>query len=315
MGRLIDRLREKGLVGQQPHSGYLDEEEISRKYAKLLEELVQLEDEVARRYRLFAQVVLDTPVPQTTNEQYQELVKDIRAQAYLDRQENILYVLWMRERLTNGPIDLELEEFSEVVAGRAVVRLLHYVPRGEELLASLDRSSRDWIPPKDAVRRFVLSGGLLEQDPQRFLARLFAEVPNSRRALYKLLAAYKAVVEVEAERSKERYPGVLPGQDLRRRAVVTWDLLAQLLGVGPQEWEERMDEARKIEFGVQLYQMGLSVNDAAKLAGTGREFLTEVLRDRGLLRRPGRPRRYRSIGDLLAEESVVGESDGGGQEE
>jgi len=287
----------------------MDRHGVEAKYAKLLDELVRMEDEVARRYRLYAEVMLDEPVPEGVDPEYRDLVRDIRAQAELDRRENVLYVFWMRERLTKGPDDLELEEYSEVVAGRALVRLLHYVPRGDQLLAQLDPRDSSWIPSKDDVRRFVLRGGLAETDPERFLARLFSEVPKSRRALYKLLGAYKTLVEMTAEKYREQKAGILPGEELAKRGAVTWDLLAKLLGVEPQPWETDLADERAIETGISLYRMGMSLDEAARLAGAARDRLRDSLKQRGLLRPPGRPRRYRSIGDLLPE-GPEGEKDG-----
>jgi hypothetical protein len=142
--------------------GAIDPERIR----ELAEELAGIEDEIARRYRLYSALILEESEPEG-EEEYQQLVQAIRDQAQRDREENVLFQLWMRERLLKGPLDLEIEEFSEVVAGRALVRLLHYVPRGQELLSSLDPSDRSWIPDKAHIRKFVLSGGLAEQDPQQ----------------------------------------------------------------------------------------------------------------------------------------------------
>ncbi len=253
----------------------------------LAEELAELEDDIARRYRLYSRLLLEAEEP-AGGEEYQALVRGIREQAQRDREENVLFQLWMRERLLRGPVDLELEEFSEVVAGRALVRLLHYVPRGEELLASLDPEDRSWIPDKAAVRRFVLSGGLAEEDSQRFLARLFSEVPRARRALYKLLGAYKAVVEVEAEKRSRPYPGLLPGQELAKGRGWSWDELARLLGFPPTLWEVELARARRIMAGIREYLAG---QDLDTVRVEARERFRERLKRLGILRSPGRPKK------------------------
>src|SRR5690606_40109619 len=122
-------------------------------------------------------------------------------EAEADRRNNVLYQLWMQQRLTQGPIDLELEEFSEVVAGRALVRLLFAVPRGRELLRGLaPRDHTDWIPDQAAIRRFVSSGGLAEPHPQTLLARLVTELPRPRRAPYRLLGALNQVLRLVVAR-------------------------------------------------------------------------------------------------------------------
>lgn len=244
--------------------------------------------ELARRLTLFARLAeqhlveevdtrLDDEVPPT------DPLAEIRAEAEADRRENVLYQLWMRQRLTQGPLDLELEEFSEVVAGRALVRLLAYVPRGSDLLAGVvPDPDRAWLPDPAAARRFVARGGLAETDDQTFLARLFAEVPGARRALYRLLGAYKLVVRAAAEGAGEPYPGELPGEDYGTRPL-TYDDLARLLG-GPPTPEERLAAA------VVRYQAGASLAEAAKAYGIPRDRLRAHLAERGVLRRPGRPR-------------------------
>ena len=255
-----------------------------QRYAALLRELVALEDEIARRYRLLAEVQLDAPVDPALPDEYRALVRDIRSQAELDRRENILFQLWMKERLTRGPLDLELEEFSEVVAGRALIRLLHYVPKGRELLATLGPKDEDWLPDPRDVRSFVVRGGLAEKDPEKFLARLFREVPRSRRALYRILGAYKVAVELAGE--KERPP--LPGEDLKTQ--VSWDLLVRLLGPSPRPWEEELARARRFVAAVEAYTAGASYREAAKLAGEARERFRQRLVELGVLRHPGRPK-------------------------
>jgi len=254
----------------------------------LAETLAEIEDDIARRYRLYSELLLEEELPEG-EEEYQNLVQEIRLQTQKDREENVLFQLWMRERLLRGPLDLELEEYSEVVAGRALVRLLHYVPKGRELLSSLDPESDSWIPDREAIRRFVLTGGLAEEDPQRFLARLFSEVPKARRALYKLLGAYKAVVEVEAEKRGRTYPGELPGDGLKARPrQLTWDELARLLGFPPVLWEIELARARKVMAGVKAYLEGKSLVEAREEA---RERFRERLRKLGIIRKPGRPKK------------------------
>ena len=269
-------------------------------YAQVLDRLAEAEEaaegpeqEVARRLSVYAalaeQFLVTAPARPSTPDPDEAPARDplaeIRAEAEADRRNNVLYQLWMQQRLTQGPIDLELEEFSEVVAGRALVRLLFAVPRGRELLRGLaPQDHTDWIPDQAAVRRFVASGGLAEPDPQTFLARLFAEVPGARRALYRLLGAYKQVVRLAAERAGEPYPGELPGEDYTPRPV-TYDALVRLLGVPPQP-EERLAAA------TARYLAGASLAEAARAYDIPRDRLRAHLVDIGALRAPGRPRTH-----------------------
>lgn len=271
---------------------------LDRRYRELVDELARLEDDLQARFRLYSVLALDEEgeLRDPENPELPGRVTDWDKAAVQDRRENILYQLWMQARLTQGPVDLELEEFSEVVAGRALVRLLYYVPHGERLLASLaPKEEPSWVPDKRAVRAFVLSGGLAEADPQRFLARLFKEVPGSRRALYRILGAYKAAVQLEAERFRDLYPGILPGEDYGP-APVTWDQLARLLGVAPLEFEVRLAQARALERAVREYLEGKGLSQVARECRVARERLRETLRERGLLRPPGRPRGNRRGG-------------------
>lgn len=267
--------------------------ELDSRYRELVSELAKLEDDLQARYQLYSVLGLETGVEAIDPEDpsLPAKVTDWDRAAVLDRRENVLYQLWMRERLTKGPVDLELEEFSEVVAGRALVRLLHYVPHGRKLLASLGPKGDDsWIPDQEAVRRFVLAGGLAEADDQRFLARLFREVGGSRRALFRILGAYKVVVQVEAERWGEHHDGILPGEDYGPKPV-TWDQLARLLGASPVQFEVELAKVRQLERAVKLYRAGKGLADVSREVGVGRDRLRTVLKERGLLRRPGRPAR------------------------
>jgi hypothetical protein len=266
---------------------------LADRYRELVEELARLEDDLAARFRLYSVLALDEE-GEIRDPEHPELpgrVTDWDKAAVQDRRENVLYQLWMQARLTQGPVDLELEEFSEVVAGRALVRLLYYVPHGERLLASLaPKEEPSWVPDKSKVRAFVLSGGLAEANPERFLSRLFAEVPGSRRALYRILGAYKAAVQLEADRFQDLYPGILPGEDYGPPPV-TWDQLARLLGVAPLAFEVQLAQARALERAVREYLRGKSLVQAAQESRVARERLRAVLRERGLLRTPGRPKK------------------------
>lgn len=198
-----------------------------------------LDASIRARYRIFAEVMEEEPdeVPAREPEAPPAESDDLvlwQQEAQSDRRTNFLFEEYVRQLTQVHPLALELEEFSEVVAARAVLRLLAYVPRGGALLESLydEGDVPNWENMRSAARTAIANHILDEHDDERFLARLFWEVPGSRRAVYRILGSYKEIVRLQAEKDAESVDGELPGDELRQ--PVYWDQLAKVIGTDPE---------------------------------------------------------------------------------
>lgn len=324
MGRLTDRIRARNEARAEAERAL----EVDRVYQQVLERIADLEDpQQGLRLGAFYRIAEEHEYPVEPGPALgrrpgewdwpgqvegtgvrSDPVAQIRREAEADRRLNVLYQLWMEQRLTRGPVDLELEEYSEPVAGRALVRLLALVPHGAGLLSSVsDDPDPSWIPRKDDMRRFMDGGGMAETDDQVFLSRLFAEVPGSRRALYRLLGAYKLVIRLQADRDGEPVQGELPGEDYGTE-LVTWDQLTRLLGAPPTSFERAYAQEGAMARAVTRYLAGDGLDQAAREHGIPRARLRQHLDDEKLLRPRGRPRR--SFHHRPVPEKGIGRDDG-----
>lgn len=251
-----------------------------------------LDRSIQARYNAYSQVMRDAEpllVPPRAMPEVDPIPNDElerwRIEMIEDRRINFLYDEYVKLLTRIHPRALELEEFSEVVCARAVLRLLVYVPRGPELLASLFDDDR--YPPeyfrkmRQAAVTAILNNILEETDDELFLARLFWEVPGSRAAVYRLLGAYKEVVRLQAEEDETEVSGELPDDELRQ--PVYWDHLARVLGVDrkmPHEESITIDLALERAI-LAVVRNQMSLRQAEREYGVSRSRLNRELRKRG----------------------------------
>lgn len=200
-----------------------------------------------------------------------------------DRRVNVLYLDFLEQALGDKRGELELEEYSELLAARALLRLLAYVPNCRERLSELFNvdPGLDWAAMRFAAISAIESGLLEESDSEEFLSRLFFSIPGSRKCLYRLLAAYKRVVICSAQAHLDDIPGELPGAEL---APVTYDQLVRLLGrVEETPFEKQLRETAAMDMAMaRIAHDGIPLRLAAEQFGLSRSRLHRELKRRGL---------------------------------
>ena len=125
---------------------------------------------------------------------------------------------------------------------------------------------------------------------QHFLALLYREVPGSKRAVGKMLAAYGQKVRQIQPAGTAADDDELPLQ-LPEETYVTWDAMSAMLGLDLQPVTPATEEVDyAMEKAITEYVSGKSLKNAAKSHGVWSDRLSNELKRRGLMRQRGRKR-------------------------
>lgn len=290
-------------------------------FARIVDSLAQKEDmqkrryptdqDIASRYRAYSKVtneVMEAPPLRELPES--EPVSTVADQIEEDRRANILFQLYTHYVAQAGnDTRLDYDEFNEVVAGRALVRLLALFKFGRDILATLYTPEEDHLIPQVAdAQRFYNAGGLDVIDPgaegyayavtridgdrrsrelwyERFLSDMYQQIPGSRRAVGRILGEYGRCVRRVRSDNTPRLDSPLPYEQVPNDGFVTWNELTNLFGTQitlPEERAEAWDW--NLERAICDYIEGTPYRDAGKKYGIPRGKLRQALESRGLLR-------------------------------
>ncbi len=110
--------------------------------------------------------------------------------------------------VTHHPISIDVAEFDALKDSEAVCAAETHLPRPEHLIVRVDRTD----PSKNIARGFRAFGILLDEHPEwRGRVTFLARLDPSREAIPEY-AAYRALIEAEADAVNARYPGSLEVQ-------------------------------------------------------------------------------------------------------
>ena len=130
-----------------------------------------------------------------------------------DLKTNFVYGMWLDDFLFKN-IALTFDEWAQVTAGRALIRLMTRARGAHAMLRELFPDDPEHAPSFEDMWQFVAREGHREKDHLAFLADLYTEVPNSDFAVKRIITHYSEAVRQIWETNRMRDESPLPdGRD------------------------------------------------------------------------------------------------------
>lgn len=179
-----------------------------------------------------------------------------------DLKSNFLFAEYMQAQLfrRNPP---DFKTFTEVVAGKALTRLMTRSRNSHELIRDLFKDSEVQPPDINDVQMFLILGYHREKDPELYLTQLYDTVPRSRHAVQLLLQRYADAVRETWSKMQTQRESPLPGEG---------------------DWLYMEAEGDALENAIDAVLAGCTVTAAAKKFKLSSRRLANELDERGISR-------------------------------